>query len=77
MPAAELEQIVFQTLKKQMELFLHGEADEPIQMGVYVAEQSEYERQIESLYDSKRLFSPFYFYDESACFRRLNADCCR
>ena len=53
-PAADLEQAVFQTLKKQMELVLPGEVDETIQMGVYVAEQSEYERQIESLNDSKR-----------------------
>ena len=60
MPAAELEQSVFQLLKKQMELFRHDEADEPIQIGVYVAEQSEYERQIESLNDSKRVLFERY-----------------
>ena len=54
MPAADLEQAVFQTLKKQMELFLDNPSDESIQTGVYIAEQSEYERQIETLNNEKQ-----------------------
>ena len=37
-----------------------GEADEPIQIGVYVAEQSEYERQIETLNNDKQTLFEWY-----------------
>lgn len=64
MPAADLEQAVFQTLKKQMELVLDDKTGETMQTGVYVAEQSEYERQIESLNDNKRTLFERYCMDE-------------
>lgn len=57
---ADLEQAVFQTLKKQMELVLDNQSAETIQNGVYVAEQSEYERQIESLNNEKQILFERY-----------------
>lgn len=64
MDVDDLEQAVFQTLKKQMELVLPGEVNETIQMGVYVAEQSEYERQIETLNNEKQTLFERYCMDE-------------
>ena len=58
--AAELEQAVFQTLKKQLELILSCSTDDKAQTGYYVAERSEYERQVEALENDKQnLFERF------------------
>ena len=59
-PVADLEQAVFQALKKQMESILPDKSEKSIPSGVYVAEQSEYERQIESLNDDKQLLFERY-----------------
>lgn len=58
--ADELEQAVFQTLKKQLELTLSYSTDGKAQTGFYVAERSEYERQVEALENDKQsLFERF------------------
>ena len=58
--AADLEQAVFQTLKKQMELCLPNSTDGSAHMGAYIAERSEYEQQVGALEDSKQtLFERF------------------
>ena len=55
-----MEQAVFQTLKKQLELTLSCSTDDKAQTGYYVAERSEYERQVESLENDKQnLFERF------------------
>lgn len=58
--AAELEQAVFQTLKKQLELTLSCSTDDKVKTSYYVAERSEYERQVEALENDKQnLFERF------------------
>ena len=52
--AAELEQTVFLTLKKQMEAAAPLAPDDTLRVGASVPERTEYEQQIETLQDGKR-----------------------
>lgn len=52
--AEELEQVIFQTLKAQLETVLSVGANGTICLDTVVAERTEYEKQIDSLEDSKQ-----------------------
>ena len=52
--AAELEQAVFLTLKKQMEAATPLAPDGSLRVDTSVPERAEYEQQIEALQDGKR-----------------------
>lgn len=62
--AAELEQAIFQTLKKQLDVVLTFGDDGTIRLGAVVAERSEYEKQIEALQDSKQALFEQYIMGE-------------
>ena len=61
---AELEQAIFQTLKKQLDVVLTFGDDGTIRLGAVVAERSEYEKQIKALYDSKQALFEQYIMGE-------------
>ena len=62
--AEELEQVIFQTLKAQLEAVLSIRADGSICLDTVVAERTEYEKQIEALEDSKQSLFEQYIMGE-------------
>ena len=62
--AAELEQAVFLTLKKQMEATAPHAHDGTLRADSSVPERAEYEQQIEALQDSKRTLYERYLMGE-------------
>ena len=62
--AAELEQAVFLTLKKQMEAAAPPVPDGTLQVDASVPERAEYEQQIEALQDGKRTLYERYLMGE-------------
>ena len=62
--AEELEQVIFQTLKSQLEAVLSIRADGSICLDTVVAERTEYEKQIEALEDSKQSLFEQYIMGE-------------
>ncbi len=62
--AVELEQVVFITLKKQMEAAATLNSDGTVRLEAAAPERSEYEQQIEALQDSKRLLYERYLMGE-------------
>ena len=63
--AAELEQAVFLTLKKQMEATAPLAPDGTLRVDASVPERAEYEQQIETLQDGKRTLYERYLMGES------------
>jgi hypothetical protein len=62
--AAELEQAVFLTLKKQMEAAAPFAPDGSLRVDASVPERAEYEQQIETLQDGKRTLYEHYLMGE-------------
>ncbi len=62
--ALELEQVIFQTIKAQLEAVLSIRMDGSISLDTVVAERTEYERQIEALEDSKQSLFEQYIMGE-------------
>lgn len=62
--AEELEQVIFQTIKAQLEAVLSIRADGAICLDTVIAERSEYEKQIKALEDSKQSLFEQYIMGE-------------
>ena len=62
--ALELEQVIFQTIKAQLEAVLSIRMDGSISLDTVVAERTEYEKQIEALEDSKQSLFEQYIMGE-------------
>ena len=62
--ALELEQVIFQTIKAQLEAVLSIREDGSISLDTVVAERTEYEKQIEALEDSKQSLFEQYIMGE-------------
>ena len=62
--AEELEQVIFQTIKAQLEAVLSIREDGSISLDTVVAERTEYEKQIEALEDSKQSLFEQYIMGE-------------
>ena len=62
--ALELEQVIFQTIKAQLEAVLSIRMDGSINLDTVVAERTEYEKQIEALEDSKQSLFEQYIMGE-------------
>ena len=62
--ALELEQVIFQTIKAQLEAVLSIRKDGSISLDTVVAERTEYEKQIEALEDSKQSLFEQYIMGE-------------
>ena len=62
--AEELEQVIFQTIKAQLEAVLSIRTDGSICLDTVVAERTEYEKQIEALEDSKQSLFEQYIMGE-------------
>ena len=62
--ALELEQVIFQTIKVQLEAVLSIRMDGSISLDTVVAERTEYEKQIEALEDSKQSLFEQYIMGE-------------
>ena len=62
--AEELEQVIFQTIKAQLEAVLSIGVDGSICLGTLVSERTEYEKQIEALEDSKQSLFEQYIMGE-------------
>ena len=62
--AEELEQVIFQTIKAQLEAVLSIRMDGSISLDTVVAERTEYEKQIEALEDSKQSLFEQYIMGE-------------
>ena len=62
--AAGLEEAVFQTLKKQLEILLRIHTDGTIHLETTVAQCSEYEKQLEALKDQKQTLFERYLMGE-------------
>ena len=62
--ALELEQVIFQTIKAQLEAVLSIRADGAICLDTVIAERSEYEKQIKALEDSKQSLFEQYIMGE-------------
>ena len=60
----ELEQVIFQTIKAQLEAVLSIRADGSFCLDTVVAERTEYEKQIEALEDSKQSLFEQYIMGE-------------
>lgn len=75
--AEELEQVIFQTIKAQLEAVLSIRADGSICLDTVVAERTEYEKQIEALEDSKQsLFEQYVMGDiDVATYKSEKAAC--
>lgn len=62
--ALELEHVIFQTIKAQLEAVLSIRADGAICLDTVIAERSEYEKQIKALEDSKQSLFEQYIMGE-------------